>query len=134
MLTREYVRSSGYLTDFCVVFDGQDRYRSLERMYVPRDAKHAFSRTGEGDEKIIETVRQYASKPGVRVVVASNDNYVRNNARGHGASLMPSNEIGGKKSAGLKGTQKGKETGNGKKLSARAIKKINREYMEELGL
>ena len=130
MLASEYARSSGYITDFCVVFDGQDRYRYLERMYVPRDAKHTFSKTGEGDEKILETVRVCSEKG--KVVVASNDNYVRNNSRSYGAALIDSEELEGKKEKKMSG---GIEAKNADKALAKDVKdKITREYMEELGL
>ena len=125
LLTKEYARSSGYITDFHVVFDGQDRYRHMDRLKVPRDGKHTFSRTGDGDEKIIETIKQYAEKN--RVVVASNDNYVRNNARSYGASLINSEDLCGKKKELLKEKQE-------KSLDKRTKDQITKEYMEELGL
>jgi uncharacterized protein len=130
MLASEYARSSGYITDFCVVFDGQDRYRYLERMYVPQDAKHTFSKSGEGDDKILETVRNFSEKG--KVVVASNDNYVRNNSRSYGAAIIDSEELGGKKKKKMPAD---KDTKSDDKALAKDIKdKITREYMEELGL
>lgn len=129
VLAAEYVRSSGYITDFCVIFDGQDRYRYLERIHVPRDARHTFSATGEGDEKIIDTIRIYSEKG--RVVVASNDNYVRNNARGYGASLIYSEDLAGKNRYSEK--QKG-QIEKDKEIDKHLKEKITKEYMEELGL
>ena len=134
MLTSEYVRSSGYITDFCVVFDGQDRYRHLERLYLPENAKQAFSSTGEGDEKIIETIRQYSEKPRVRVVVASNDNYVRNNARGYGASLICSEDLSGRRSLRKTGKNTSRFRRDVKKISKEVKEKITKEYKKELGL
>jgi uncharacterized protein len=129
MLASEYARSSGYITDFCVVFDGQDRYRYMERMYVPKDAKHTFSRSGEGDEKIIETVKTYSEKG--KVVLASNDNYVRNNARGYGAALIYSEDLAEKAKPKPGG---GSKVEPDRKLDRRTMDKITKEYMEELGL
>lgn len=128
VLTKEYARSSGYITDFHVVFDGQDKYRDMERLRVPKDGKHTFSRTGEGDEKIISTIKEYSEKG--RVVVASNDNYVRNNARSYGASLVNSEDLAGKKKKDLKAELKKQ----GKKLDKRIKDKITKDYREELGL
>lgn len=134
MLTSEYARSSGYITDFCVVFDGQDRYRHLEKIYLSSSSKQTFSRTGQGDEKIIETVRQYSLMSGVRVVVASNDNYVRNNARGYGASLLRS-EVLSPAVSGKKKSERGSSRKNGaKEISPEVKAKINKEYKKELGL
>lgn len=126
MLTEEYVRSSGYITDFHVVFDGETRYRGIERLNVPKDTKHSFSKTGEGDEKILDTVRKCSEK--CRVILASNDNYIRNNARGYGASLIGSEELAGKPKE-----EKVKKEPD-KRLDERTKDKITREYMEELGL
>jgi predicted RNA-binding protein with PIN domain len=134
MLTSEYVRSSGYINDFCVVFDGQDKYRHLEKLYLNAGTRQAFSRTGDGDEKIIETVRQYSSVAGVRVVVASNDNYVRNNSRGYGASLIKPEDIAGKKGAGKRGFAKSAPKDTDKRMSRAERDRINREYKKELGL
>lgn len=127
ILAKEYARSSGYITDFHVVFDGQDRYRYLERLKVPRDTKHTFSRTGDGDEKIIETVKRYSEKG--RVVVASNDNYVRNNARSYGASLINSEDLEGKPSK-----KKTSQEDKPKRLDKRTRDQITKEYRKELGL
>ncbi|HPN72642.1 MAG TPA: NYN domain-containing protein [Candidatus Omnitrophota bacterium] len=134
MLVQEYVRSSGYISDFCVVFDGQDRYRHLERLYVPASSKQSFSGTGEGDEKIIETIRQYSSRPGVKLIVASNDNYVRNNARGYGASIMDSEELSGIKKKSRQRERSSSQGPDRKEIPPDIKEKITREYRRELGL
>ena len=127
MITKEYARSSGYITDFCVVFDGQDRYRYLDRIDLSREGTKVFSDTGCGDEKIIEAIKKYSSRD--RVVVASNDNYVRNNARAHGASLMNSEEL-------VREKKKVKEEKPEKKklISGKEKEKITEEYRKHLGL
>ena len=89
--TAKYARSSGYITDYRVVFDGSNRYRYLDMLELPHGRTHVFSRTGRGDETIIETVKKYARRG--KVVLASNDNYVRNNARAYGAALISSEEL-----------------------------------------
>jgi len=91
VISREYARSSGYIDDVRVVFDGDDKYRYLDKFNVGRDPSQVFSRTGSGDEKIIEVVKRYAQKG--KVILASNDNYVRNNARGYGAGLIRSDDL-----------------------------------------
>ena len=128
MLTKEYVRSSGYITDFCVVFDGQSKYRAFDRMHARHGGKHVFSETDEGDDRIIEAIKKYAEQG--RVVAASKDNYVRNNARSHGASLINSEELAGKKAKGER--QEAKE--EGKQIDRKTRDQITKEYMEELGL
>jgi len=90
-ISREYARSSGFISDVRVVFDGDDRYRYLDKLDIKRDSAQVFSKTGFGDEKIIEVIKQLSCKG--KVVLASNDNYVRNGARGYGASLIHSEDL-----------------------------------------
>ncbi|MBF0215514.1 MAG: NYN domain-containing protein [Candidatus Omnitrophica bacterium] len=85
-LCGEFVRSSGFIDDFRVVFDGDDRYRDIEKLIGRLSEKTVFSRKGEGDNKIIHMIRECSGKN--KVIVASNDNYVRNNARAYGAKLI----------------------------------------------
>ncbi|MBD3296413.1 MAG: hypothetical protein GF392_03510, partial [Candidatus Omnitrophica bacterium] len=78
-IAREYRRSSGYIDNVRVVFDGDDRYRHMDRVSdLPGD--HVFSATDKGDDEIIRNVREYSSFS--RVIVVSNDNYVQNMSRG----------------------------------------------------
>ncbi len=129
IIAKEFVRSSGYINDFCVVFDGQDKYRHLERMHIPVGGTQIFSESGEGDDTIIDTVRKYANEG--RVVVASNDNYVKNMSRGYGASLMPVDDLVRKKAKGAR--LKAKETEK-KKIARQEKNKITKDYMRELGI
>lgn len=119
----EYARSSGYITEFKVVFDGIDKYRGAN---ILRGKTQVFSRTGGGDNKIIEMIRK-CSKNG-KVVLASNDNYVRNNARAYGASIINAEVLAGKK----RGPSKGKK--EEKKISRDLKEKITKEYREKLGI
>lgn len=126
-ISHKYARSSGYITDVRIIFDGDNRYGNKSEIPGPRRVRHSFSLTGEGDDTIIATINK-CSRIG-RVVVASNDNYVRNNARGYGASLIYVQELTGnttRKSA--------PQDGDIKKIGKRKANRINREYMEELGL
>ncbi|MBD3426470.1 MAG: hypothetical protein GF409_04505 [Candidatus Omnitrophica bacterium] len=126
-ITKEYVRSSGYITDFCVVFDGQDKYRHNERLYGAGDISQVFSRTGEGDDKIIRTVKEYSADG--RVIVASNDNYVRNMSRGYGARILPVENLVKKKRSVSR-----KERGSSKRIDEKIKNRITREYRRMLGL
>lgn len=82
-LSNEYKKRDGSISEVYVVFDGQNQYRDLD---ISRPKEYIFSDTGEGDRKIIETIRRAADKGAV--VVVSDDNHVRNNARADSASLM----------------------------------------------
>ena len=82
-LANEYKKRDGGISEVYVVFDGQNQYRDLD---IPHPKEHIFSDTGEGDRKIIETIKNMSDKG--TVVVVSDDNYVRNNARVYSASLM----------------------------------------------
>ncbi|MGD2278854.1 MAG: NYN domain-containing protein [Candidatus Omnitrophota bacterium] len=125
-LSKEYARSSGYIKDFCVVFDGVDKHRRRDRFTIPKGGRQVFSGTGDGDEKVIETVRKYSGKG--KVVLASNDNYVRNNARAYGAAIIDVRELAGKK------REKIKSRSGTKRIEKSLKKEITREYREELGL
>jgi len=82
-LANEYKRRDGGISEVYVIFDGKDQYRELD---IPRPKEHIFSKTGEGDRKVIEMIGKFQDK--ATVVVVSDDNYVRNNARAYNASLL----------------------------------------------
>ena len=82
-LANEYKKRVGDISEVYVVFDGQNQYRDLD---IPIQKEHIFSDTDEGDRKIIETIRRASDKGAV--VVVSDDNQVRNNARAYSAGLM----------------------------------------------
>lgn len=132
-ISKEYARSSGYITDVRVVFDGDDRYRHLDGLNIPGVTFHIFSRTGQGDDKVIETVKKYAERG--RVVLASNDNYIRNNARAYGAAIVDVRELEGRRAAGGRGQGAGSRAKDAtKKISPSVEKDITRHYMAKLGL
>ncbi len=126
-ISKEYARSSGYITDVRVVFDGSDQYRSANGTHLLHGKTQVFSRTARGDEKIIEIIRKLSLKG--RVVLASNDNYVRNNARAYGASLVRAEELSRRKQT-VKNPKKTKD----KRIDPQLKEEITREYKEELGL
>jgi len=125
-IAKKYARSSGYIKDVCVVFDGDDKYRHLDRVSnIP--GNHVFSGTDKGDDKIIQTVKRYSSFS--RVIVASNDNYVRNMSRGYGASLMAPEDL-----APEKHHEHHEKKGPAKEIDKKTRDAITEDYMRELGL
>ncbi len=77
-----YKKKDGGISEVYIVFDGQNKYKDLD---VSMPKSHIFSNTGEGDKKIIDTIKKYSKKG--RVVVVSDDNYVCNNARAYKAGI-----------------------------------------------
>ena len=126
-LSREYARVSGFIGDVKVVFDGDDRYRYLDKEGVDRDPAQIFSATGEGDDKIIEVVKECSRKG--KVIIASNDNYVRNNACAHGAVPINSQDLIGKKVPLDPNLSR-----DWKKLDKAARAAITRAYSKHLGI
>ena len=82
-LTREYQRRYGGIDRVCVVFDGKNEYRDQPHRALP---DQVFSRTGEGDSEVIRIVRRFSRR--YHVLVVSDDNFVRNNARAHSATVI----------------------------------------------
>jgi predicted RNA-binding protein with PIN domain len=82
-LAKDYKRRCGGIDRICVVFDGKDEHRSASPL---RDPEHVFSKTGEGDSEVIRTIKRLS--PRHHVVVVSDDNFVRNNARAHSATVL----------------------------------------------
>ncbi|OIO39247.1 MAG: hypothetical protein AUJ75_01570 [Candidatus Omnitrophica bacterium CG1_02_49_10] len=91
-LANEYKRKDGGISEVYVVFDGKNEYRD---MYFARPKGHVFSKSGQGDQKIVDMVRKFSE--GNVVIVASDDNFVRNNSRAHYASLISVSELEGKR-------------------------------------
>lgn len=81
-LAREYQRRTGGIADVFVVFDGKDEYSGLSF----NKPNQVFSKTGEGDRKIIRLAQEKISK--YHVIVASDDNYVGNSCRAAGATVI----------------------------------------------
>ena len=82
-LAEEYKRKCGGIDKVYVVFDGSDIYRN-ETSEKP--AHQVFSRSGKGDEKIVQLVSRLSL--GYHVEVVSDDNRVRNNCRAHKATVL----------------------------------------------
>lgn len=80
-LAMDYKRKVGGIAETYVVFDGKDAYRGLSA-----PAHQVFSKTGEGDSEIIRAVQKLSRR--YHVIVASDDNFVRNNSRAYNASAI----------------------------------------------
>ncbi|OGD18706.1 MAG: hypothetical protein A2W03_08955 [Candidatus Aminicenantes bacterium RBG_16_63_16] len=91
-----------------------------------------FSRTPHGgDAAIISFVRNHQGRKS-DITVVSDDNYVRNNCRAHGAAVRPSDFIRVKK-AGPAG-RGGKHPDGGKGIDRKAAAEIDRELKKKYGL
>lgn len=87
-LALDYQRKTGGIAEVYVVFDGRDSYRSQS---LSADPHQIFSKTGEGDRTIVRMVGKLSRR--YHVVVASDDNFVRNNSRAHNASIITVAEL-----------------------------------------
>jgi predicted RNA-binding protein with PIN domain len=99
-LAMDYRRKVGGIDEVYVVFDGKDAYRDLS---LSAPAHQVFSKSGDGDRAVIRMVQRLSGR--YHVIVASDDNFVRNNSRAHNASIITISEFLAtirKKSAGSK--------------------------------
>lgn len=81
-MAKEYQRKDGGIAQAYVVFDGKNEYRDTSF----NKPNQVFSRTGEGDKKIIHLAQDKSSQ--FHVVVVSDDNYVGNGCRAAGATVI----------------------------------------------
>lgn len=86
-MARSYQRRVGGISEIFVVFDGKDEYRGVSF----GNKNEVFSRTGQGDRKIIQLAQDKSSR--FHVIVASDDNYVRNSSRAAGATVITISEF-----------------------------------------
>lgn len=81
-LAKEYQRKTGGVAEIHVVFDGKDEYRGLSF----NKPNQIFSKTGEGDRKVIRLAQEKTDK--FHVIVVSDDNRVGNSCRAAGATVI----------------------------------------------
>jgi len=86
-LAKEYQRRTGGIAEALVVFDGKNEYRSLSF----NNPNQVFSKTGEGDKKVIRLAQDKSNQ--FHVIVASDDNYVGNSCRAAGATVITISEF-----------------------------------------
>jgi predicted RNA-binding protein with PIN domain len=85
-LTEEYRRRSSAFDEIVVVFDGT-KNPGFSKEYKSGSVKVVFSRFGESADDAIRRILKTARGTS-RLTVASDDNYVTNSARAHGADTM----------------------------------------------
>lgn len=122
-ISRRYVRSSGHIDHLLVVFDGKSSIRQAPgRILEEKDV--IFSDSSGADELIIKKVKHYGRI--FRIIVASRDNFVCNNSRALGASVIDPMDMH---------NFPGEEGSDGfDELSERQQKKITRAYGFMLGI
>lgn len=87
-LALDYQRKVGGIAEVKVVFDGKDIYHDQSLSPQPHQL---FSKTGDGDRTIVRLVETLSQH--YHVIVASDDNFVRNNARAYNASVIKVSEF-----------------------------------------
>lgn len=86
-LAKEYQRRTGGIAEVYVVFDGKNEYRGMPF----NKPNQVFSKTGEGDKKVIRLAQDKTEK--FHVIVVSDDNYVGNSSRAAGATVIRVSEF-----------------------------------------
>jgi len=86
-LAKEYQRKVGGVSEVFVVFDGKDEYADMGF----NKPDQVFSRTGQGDKKVIQLAQDKSDR--FHVIVASDDNYVGNSSRAAGATVITISEF-----------------------------------------
>jgi len=124
-LAKDYQRKTGGIAEVYVVFDGKDDYRGSPH---PPLANQIFSKTGEGDEAIIKTVEKLSGR--YHCIVASDDNFVRNNARAYRATVISIAEF----SAGAKKkkTAKRSDASDEKRIDPKSAREITDYFKRHL--
>jgi predicted RNA-binding protein with PIN domain len=123
-LAEEYKRKRGGIAKCIVVFDGKDTYKN-SGFCSPKN--QLFSKTGMGDEEVINTVKLLSKKYQVEVV--TDDNFIINNSRVYKATILSVSEF-------MRFLHKNKsiEKHTPSKISQKDISKINNELIKEWGL
>ena len=82
-LARAYQRRCGGIDKVLVVFDGKTMYRRMGHRDEPYNI---YSNTGEGDLEVVRAVGRFSKN--YHAMVVTDDNFIRNNARAHGATII----------------------------------------------
>jgi predicted RNA-binding protein with PIN domain len=113
-----------------IVFDGNPKHGGGVRRLA--GIKCIFTAIAHGgDAAIIDFVKNYYGKTS-DITVVSDDNYVRNNCRAHGAAVRPASCILSRKArpAG----SRGKPAADEKRIDRRAVADIDKELRKKFGL
>lgn len=121
-LARNYKRRCGGIGKICVVFDGKDEFRG--GLDTTKSADEVFSGTGCGDKEIIRVVGDLSGE--YDVIVASDDNFVRNNSRAQRAMVITIAEF----AAMGEGKKTVKKTTSIKKINIEDALEIDKELRE----
>ena len=118
--------------DCLIVFDGKDNVGSHRDPDAVSRVRCLFTKTKvDADDEIIRTVREFAGKTS-HVTVISDDNYVGNNCRAHGAEVQPASFF---IEVETQSTHKKQPIDSDHKtLDAKAMRDINRELRIKFGL
>ena len=124
---RSYAASRRDVKRVIIVFDGNDSGSPAATSTAPVEVIFTRRRE-EADDRIIGLIREDAGR--TAFIIVSDDNYVFNNSRAHGARVIPAAEF-------YKSSSPPKSASNPpseKNISSADMKKINDEYKKHLGL
>lgn len=125
-----YKAKRGDIAQLYLVFDGDDAYAgqpSMDRQGV----SVMFSRRGEeADERILGLIRNDGGRS--RFVIVSNDTYIFNNARAHGARVISVRDFYAQRRAADAPRQDRIELPEKAPLSSGEAKRITDEYRKHL--
>ncbi len=119
-------------TDCLIVFDGRD-FAGGRSSTTIGGVRCLFTRTKvEADDEIIRVVRE-SSTAGSGITVVSDDNYVGNNCRAHGASVQPASFF--EQAQTKRAAKQSRKSGAVEKtLDRKAMSDINKEQRQRFGL
>ena len=117
-----------------VVFDGRDPVGPHSPRSIIGGVNCLFTRTKtEADDEIIRIVKE--SRQGAsQITVVSDDNYVRNNCRAHGACVEPASFFDKGNNPGRKKGPADRSGASEKNLDHKTISDVNKEQRERFGL
>lgn len=118
--------------DCVIVFDGDEKSGGAGEQRLA-GVRCIFSRRAHGgDARIVRFVREYPGGASV-ITVVSDDNFVGNNCRAHGAAVEPVAFLTARK-ARPSGARAKDRTADGKGLNRRAAAEIDKELKKKFGL
>ena len=119
------------ISSLYIVFDGKDEYSDVSPRRVS-GLRIIFTRTNEdADDRILALIKKHPETESLTIV--SNDNYVFNNARIHGARVISVDSFA--RELRKKRMPPGKQMIRDKiKLPREKAREITREYKKHLGL
>lgn len=114
-----------------IVFDGDPRFSNSQDICL-YGIRCLFSRTSHGgDNEIIRIAKEFQRK-NRDITVASDDNYVRNSCRDHGANVVPIGFIVNRPARQASPRQVSAAAGRG--MNPKEIAAINKELLAKYGM